>query len=451
VKKLSSDSNLFVVLQTVLVLVIGAAVSWYFADIVFQKEKAALVLRVGNAAALMSPEIIESLSGTESDLGTPSYEYLKGKMVELKAVNVDARFVYLMGYRRDINKLFFYVDSESPENVDSYSPPGQVYEDSSELEINKFLNGAAYSEGPYQDSWGRWVSAYAPVYSETTGLPIAIVGIDVGAAEILSDTAYAAGLPFAMSICLAIIFFILHRMKSREKLTELNNIKMEFTSFMSHEIRGFITKVKGGIRSVENEELGALTDDQKLFLHDLTVQADDFGDLVEEFLDIGKIEQATEITLTKSDANLLDILKGVVGDMRETLNKKSVTIVYGGNVPEKIYANCDSNKIARVFANIIANSVKYSPEKSSINVGYIDANASHTLYIKDDGIGIPDSEKEKMFKKFFRAANARETHSAGTGLGLYFSKLIIEKHGGKIWYESTEGRGTTFFISLPKS
>jgi len=444
-------SKWFVTLQILIILALGVAASWYLAGVVFDKEKEALVLRVSNAAAVFDPEIVESLQGASSDIDNPSYNYLKRKLVDLKSINSDARFVYLMGYRQDINKLFFYADSESPKNTESYSPPGQVYDESTPLEINNFLNGVAFAEGPYKDSWGSWVSAYAPLYSRETGLPVAIIGIDVNASKIILDVLYATSLPFILAVFLAIIFFISHRMKKREKLNELNNIKMEFTSFMSHEIRGYVTKVKGGMRSLQDEELGALSDDQKVFLHDMIQQTDDFSDLVEEFLDIGRIEQDSEITLSKTDANIMDIVKGVVSDARELLSKKSVTVVYEGNIPERIYSNCDSNKIARVFSNVLTNSIKYSPEKSTVHIGYIDSNLSHTIYIKDEGIGIPDEEKNNVFKKFFRASNARDSHLNGTGLGLYFSKLIVEKHDGKIWFESSSGRGTTFFISLPKS
>ncbi len=449
-KKAAFNSKWIVIIEGTLILLVGAVISVYMGRVVFEKEKTALVLQASSVAALIDSTQVESLSSDSSDLLKPQYADLKSEMVELKRVNKEARFVYLMGYREDIDKMFFYVDSESPEDEVSYSPPGQVYEESSDLEISNFIRGIAFAEGPYSDRWGKWISAAAPIYSKTTGRPIAIVGIDVNAKNMILDIAYAAVLPFLLSLFLVAILYVSYKMRQRQKDDELNNIKMEFTSFMSHEIRGFIGKIKMSLKMLQNEELGALADDQKVYLHEMIGQTDSFSELIEEFLEIGKIEKDNEISLSKSDANLLDIIKGVIGDLREQLDKKSVTIVYEGNMPEKVYASCDSNKMARVFANITGNAIKYSPERGVIHFGYIDGNTAHTIYIKNDGIGIPEGDKDKMFTKFFRASNAREIHSSGTGLGLYFSKLIVEKHGGKIWFESEEGSGATFFISIPK-
>lgn len=428
----------------------GLGVSWYFGYIVYQNEKSALINRVYNIAKTLDPSVITRLKGDITDLQNPDYVYLKKKLVDLRSVNDDARFLYIFGYRRDIDKLFFYVDSESPESLDTYSPPGEVYTESTKEEIDSFLKGDAFSENPYTDAWGRWVSASAPITSPDTGLTIATVGIDVDASKFIKDIVFVAMFPFIISIFLAALLFAFHKMRMKEKLNELNNVKLEFTSFMSHEIRGFVTKIKGGLRALVHEDFGILTADQSSYVKDIMLQSDEFAELVEEFLDVGHLEQDTEMSLSIGDYNLLDILKSVVADVGEALHRKEIGIVYEGNMPEKVYCPCDNNKIGRVFSNIILNAAKYSGEKSSIRIGYIDANTTHTIYIKDSGIGIPDSEKDKMFKKFFRATNARDIHSSGTGLGLYFSRLIVEKHRGRIWYESVEGNGTTFFISLPK-
>jgi signal transduction histidine kinase len=417
---------------------------------VFNNEKKVLVNRVYNVAKMLDPEVVENLNANNYDLENESYIYLKKKLVDLKSVNTDAKFVYVMGYKREVNKLFFYADSEAPDSISTYSPPGQVYDETTDFEIDNFLHGVAYAEGPYKDNWGRWISAYAPVFSNETSLPIAIVGIDVSASKVIQDVALASSFPFILSIVLSILLFISNKIRNREKSTELDNVKMEFTSFMSHEIRGFITKMKGGLRALLHEDFGTLATDQSKFVEDMMFQSDEFGELIEEFLDIGHLEQDTEIALSKSSFNLLDIIKGVVADVQEQLHKKNIGIIYEGNVPDKMYCNCDNNKVGRIFSNIILNAIKYSPEKSSVHIGYLDSNTDHTVYIKDSGIGIPEKESGKMFNKFFRASNAREIHFSGTGLGLYFSKLIVEKHKGKIWYESREGSGTTFYVSLPK-
>ncbi len=436
--------------QVAIVLLLGAVVSLYFGFTVFEYEKQALITRVNNIAKTLDPEIIASLYGNVNDLDNPNYIYLKKKFIGLKSINADARFVYLMGYSRDIGNLFFYVDSESPDSISTYSPPGQVYDESQKIEIDNFLKGVAFAYGPYSDRWGRWVSASAPVISPETNLTIATVGIDVDASTFIRDILLASLPSFLVFAILAAFLFVFGRMRAKDKLNELNNVKMEFTSFMSHEIRGFVTKVKGGLRALLNEEFGILTHDQSDYVKEMINQGDDFADLIEEFLDVGHLEEDTEISLSKADFNLIDIIKNVLLDMKDVLLRKNISVVYEGNVPEKVYCFCDSSKIGRVISNLFTNAIKYSKDRDVIHIGYIGSEDSHTILIKDFGIGIPESEKQHMFKKFFRASNAREKHTTGTGLGLYFSRLIVEKHGGKIWFESREGKGTTFFISLPK-
>ena len=101
-----------------------------------------------------------------------------------------------------------------------------------------------------------------------------------------------------------------------------------------------------------------------------------------------------------------------------------------------------------VIQNLFDNAVKYTPPKGKIEVGIISKKEEIEFKIKDSGIGIPDSQKEKIFTRFSRAGNA--TKAAGSGLGLAIAKDIIEKHHGKIWFQSKENEGSTFFFSLPR-
>ncbi|HYC34738.1 MAG TPA: HAMP domain-containing sensor histidine kinase [Candidatus Paceibacterota bacterium] len=442
-------SKYYLVIQVACVLAFGVGSALYVANRVANNEKNALINRVQIISKTLHRSPITRLNGDETDLKSADYNYLKKKMVDIKSVNPDARFVYLMGYNKELNKLFFLVDSELPGSKD-YSPPGQVYEESTEEQITNFTSGVAFAEGPYKDRWGKWVTASAPILSPDSGLPIAMIGIDIAASKYIGEIAYAGAFSLIISILLALFFVVVYRIRMNSKNIEINNIKMEFSSFMSHEIRGFVTKMRGGLSMLYQEELGKLSADQQSFINNMLNESDDFAGLVEEFLDIAHLEQDTEIELKKEESNLIDVIKGVEGDLNEAILKKDLTIVHEGNLPDKIFVLCDSNKIGRVFSNILSNAIKYSPERTSIRIGYIENNLTHTIYIKDSGIGIPPQEQANMFKKFYRATNARQVHISGTGLGLYFTKLIVEKHGGKIWFESVEGRGTTFFVSLPK-
>lgn len=449
-KKEKFFSKYYIVIQVALVLLFGIGSTLYVANRVAQNEKNALVNRVQIVSKTLHRSPITKLKGNAQDLKSADYNYLKKKMVDIKSVNPDARFVYLMGYSKEINKLYFIVDSELPGSKD-YSPPGQIYEESTPEQIEGFLNSVAFAEGPYQDRWGKWVSGYAPILSPDTGLPIALIGIDISADRFVKEVIYAGAFSLVISILLALFFVVIYRIRINTKNIEINNIKMEFSSFMSHEIRGFVTRMKGGLSMLYQEEVGKMSAEQQSFVNDMLQQSEEFGALIEEFLDVAHLEQDSEIALKKEECNLIDIIKGVEGDVNESLLKKDISVIHEGNLPEKVFVLCDNIKMSRVFSNIMTNAIKYSAERTSVRIGYIENSLTHTIYIKDSGIGIPPEEQTQMFKKFYRATNARGVHIAGTGLGLYFSKLIVENHAGKIWFESEEGRGTTFFVSLPKT
>lgn len=436
-------------IQVVFVLTLGVTGAFLIGSSVAKSEKQDLVDRAFVIAKTFHRTPLLNLNGDIGDIKKSDYEYLKKKLVDIKSASPDTQVVYFLGYKKELNKLFFYVDSELP-GSNTYSSPGRIYSDNSLELIDNFINATPFARGPYKDLRGSWVSAYAPVLSPDTGLPIAFIAIDITSAHFISKVIYASLFSMLISVFLAIFIIIIYRARLNSKNEEINNIKMEFSSFMSHEIRGYVTKMKGGLKMLFEEDYGKIDQRAQVFVNELFKQSEDFGDLIEEFLDISHIEQDSQISLKMGECNLLDILKSVVADIKDSLSKKDISIVYEGNLPEKIYSNCDSTKVSRVFSNILLNSIKYSKERSAIRVGYLEGNAMHTLYIKDVGIGIPPDEQANVFKKFYRATNARMLHFSGTGLGMYFSKLIIERHGGKIWFESTEGLGTTFFVSLPK-
>jgi signal transduction histidine kinase len=119
---------------------------------------------------------------------------------------------------------------------------------------------------------------------------------------------------------------------------------------------------------------------------------------------------------------------------------------FEANLP-KIKA--DQELISIVFQNLFSNSLKYTPPGGSIAIG-MKRHASHVLIeISDSGYGIPEKQKSRIFTKMFRADNIRSKETDGTGLGLYIVRAIVKQHGGRVWFESEENKGTKFYVSLP--
>lgn len=207
-----NQTKFFGILSLLIVIVLGVWGSMYAGEQIKKNDLNSLLLRVKNIALLVDATKIKTLEGSLADLDKVEYQNLKFKLTQIHGVNDDTRFVYLMGLNN--NQQFFYVDSENPSSVD-YSPPGQPYTDATDMDINNHKNGISYTDGPYSDEWGTWISAYAPVINPETNMPIAMVGMDVKADQFNSHVLFAkltAALVFLLIfICLLLIVLMNNR------------------------------------------------------------------------------------------------------------------------------------------------------------------------------------------------------------------------------------------------
>jgi hypothetical protein len=204
---------------------IAALLAGYFFSLAVSRgidnqERSDLLTRVETVALLTNAEDVASLSGSESDLTSPAYVRIKNVLYNLHDVNNGSRFVYYMRSGTQTKKLIFLADSESPQSKE-YSPPGQVYEDTSPLEMENYLNATPFVEGPYEDQWGSWVSAYAPVWWQ--GKLVGIFGMDVSADKWEAhDQKFQKGI-FSISILAAAWFVLLAVYIRRARLYSKQN------------------------------------------------------------------------------------------------------------------------------------------------------------------------------------------------------------------------------------
>lgn len=175
------DIKKFVIFILTVVFIFGVYGTIYITKKIERDERKNLLLRADTIASLIDRDSILKLKGDESDIESDYYKVLKQQMTTVHDINVDTRFVYLMGLKD--SKQFFFVDSENSSSKD-YSPPGQVYPDSQEKDIYNHRYGIAYTKGPYVDQWGKWFSAYAPVFGSNKEV-IALVGMDIDAEKLL--------------------------------------------------------------------------------------------------------------------------------------------------------------------------------------------------------------------------------------------------------------------------
>jgi len=230
---------------------------------------------------------------------------------------------------------------------------------------------------------------------------------------------------------------------------KLDNIKSEFISIASHQLRSPLTGIKWFSQLLINQKIGHLSEKQVDFITQIYNSNERMIRLVNDLLDVSHLETGDKFKIDKKSGDIVALINNVIKDQKMDSPGKKITIKINKNCPSKLILRFDKDKIYQVFSNIINNSIKYSGKSSKIIIG-LKCLANETLFsVKDFGLGIPDNQKERIFQKFFRADNIASVSTNGTGLGLYIVKGIIETHGGKIWFESKENEGTTFYFSLP--
>ena len=236
---------------------------------------------------------------------------------------------------------------------------------------------------------------------------------------------------------------------SNATLRQLDKVKDEFVGMASHQLRTPLTSVKGYISMVLDGDAGKITADQRKFLNEAYVSSEHMVALINDFLNVSRLQtgkfviEKTKFDLSKVVGQEIDILQP---------NAKARGLRYEYIEPKNFpLVEADEAKIRQVIMNFADNALYYSRENSTINIILTVEGGEAVYKVQDTGIGVPINEQSKLFTKFFRATNARRQRPDGTGVGLYLAKKIIESHGGKIIFESVEGKGSTFGFSLPIS
>lgn len=232
-------------------------------------------------------------------------------------------------------------------------------------------------------------------------------------------------------------------------LKEISQLKSEFVSVASHQLRTPLTSIRLFTEMLLDESVGKINPDQRDYVDSMYKSALNMIQLVNNLLNLSRIEAGKlEVNLKQTNFKVLitDIIKEVDALAKE---KKCIInfIAPKKDIGEQI---TDPSLLRQVIHNLITNAIKYSvPEKCGIDIGFQKKGRNLILNIKDSGIGIPKDMHERMFTKFFRAGNAVKVDTDGNGLGLYIAKTIVDGLNGRIWFDSIENRGTTFFIELP--
>jgi len=235
-----------------------------------------------------------------------------------------------------------------------------------------------------------------------------------------------------------------------------NVAKSEFVSFVSHELKNPMTSIKGYTDLLIAQAVGPVTDAQGNFLNTIRSNVERMNVLVSDLSDESRIE-AGRMRLDFQELDLHELLNDVIRSQTAMLEKKDqdITIEMEENLPH-IWA--DRFRVVQILANLISNANKYTPNDGGIVFSAEESpnvwdteGAPQVVHIavKDNGMGISEEDQRKIFQKFFRTESAKLSDSPGTGLGLNITKNLTEMQGGRIWFESEVGQGTTFHVTFP--
>jgi two-component system sensor histidine kinase VicK len=249
---------------------------------------------------------------------------------------------------------------------------------------------------------------------------------------------------------------VLHDVTEQQKI---DSERRQFVSNVSHELRTPLTSISSYIDALNN---GAWKD-QKLapqFLNVTAEETDRMIRMIQDLLNLSRMDQGRS-KLNKELVNFNEFFSYILDRFDMMLKKEKADakeddkkIVKNYRIKriftqKDLWVEIDTDKMTQVIDNIMNNAIKYSPDGGVITCRLLETNKHIIISISDEGLGIPRKDIKKVFDRFYRVDKARSRKQGGTGLGLSISKEIVEQHKGRIWVNSAEGRGSTFYISLP--
>ncbi|HBA60056.1 MAG TPA: hypothetical protein DCZ92_04410 [Elusimicrobia bacterium] len=235
--------------------------------------------------------------------------------------------------------------------------------------------------------------------------------------------------------------------KKAQELAQLNKLKDEFLSTVSHELKTPLTTIKGFVSVILSGEVGPLNEQQLNFLAVVDQSVNRLTHLISNLLDLSRLNGKVEMEFQKAD--LKELVRSAVSTMQLKAREKKVSLF--NELDKDLPAvQADTRWIGQVIDNLLINAIKYAGSGARVNVSGTDKGEAIVICVEDNGPGIPMEEQKMVFDKFYRG-RASINQVPGTGLGLAISKSVVEKHGGKIWVESRPGKGAKFCFALPVS
>ncbi len=241
---------------------------------------------------------------------------------------------------------------------------------------------------------------------------------------------------------------VTEKKRYEQRLKELDKMKSDFVSSVSHELGTPLTAIKGSVDNMLDGVIGELNEKQIAYLTRIKSNADRLARLINDLLDLSRIE-AGKIDLRPTNLFLVTLIKEVAESLRPVAAEKLISLDIASRDPA-VMAWADRDKVTQVLMNLIGNALKFTPPHGKVTIA-VGRNGDQWVRVSvaDTGPGIPTEEINKIFDKFYQIAQSGRQKTKGTGLGLTICKDLVEMQGGKIWVESESGKGSTFAFTLP--
>lgn len=242
--------------------------------------------------------------------------------------------------------------------------------------------------------------------------------------------------------------------------TKIDQAKSEFIALVSHQLRTPINIISWYVEKLLNKKHGELNKSQRKYLEEVSNGNKRIVNLVQAIVNVSRTD-LTRLKHKHEQVNLSQLLRKAYKDLEPTAGLKNITFELSTPTQDVILADSDTELLDSAIKNIILNALRYTLGDGSVNISLKRADESNKVQnsdksgfiveVKDNGIGIPDEEKQKVFQKLYRASNVKSLDVTGVGLGLYIAQNFIEQVGGSIWFTSDLRAGSTFYIFIPES
>lgn len=231
-----------------------------------------------------------------------------------------------------------------------------------------------------------------------------------------------------------------------EELSQLDEKRKKFVSDVSHELKTPMAGIKllcDSLIAAENPDMDTVRE----FLNDMSLEIDRLTRLVDKLLALTYLDSGKGLNV--SDINITELARGVINGLMRLAEEKDIELALSSEPEDGIIIGADYDKVYESVYNLVVNAIKYTPEDGHVNVRVTLSGEECTIEVEDDGPGIPDQEKTKVFERFYRLDDSRARDTGGTGLGLAIAKEGVMLHGGNIEVTDSASGGSIFTISLP--